>query len=44
MAKLAGFMLKRSLDALVHMDAEMAESVQNTDSQVNEIRNEAYSR
>jgi len=42
MAKLAGFMLKKSLDALVDMDSEMAASVQTTDSQVNEIRNEAY--
>lgn len=42
MAELAGFMLKKSLDALVHMDAEMAASVQTTDTQVNEIRNEAY--
>ena len=42
MAELAGLMLKKSLDALVQMDSDIAESVQTTDKLVNTIRNEAY--
>ncbi|MBF0301625.1 MAG: phosphate signaling complex protein PhoU [Desulfamplus sp.] len=42
MAELAGLMLKKSLDALVQMDSDIAESVQITDKQVNAIRNDAY--
>ncbi|MBF0378111.1 MAG: phosphate signaling complex protein PhoU [Desulfamplus sp.] len=42
MAELAGLMLKKSLDALVQMDSDIAESVQTTDKLVNAIRNEAY--
>jgi len=42
MAELAGLMLKKSLDSLVQMDSDIAESVQTTDKLVNTIRNEAY--
>ncbi|MBF0113048.1 MAG: phosphate signaling complex protein PhoU [Desulfamplus sp.] len=42
MAELAGLMLKKSLDALVSMDSDLAESVQTTDKLVNTIRDEAY--
>jgi len=42
MAELAALMLKKSLDALVQMDSEMAESVQTMDREVNAIRDEAY--
>lgn len=42
MAELTGIMLKKSLDALVQMDCDIAESVQIMDKQVNAIRNDAY--
>ncbi len=42
MAELAGIMLKKSLDALVQMDADIAESVQTMDKKVNAIRDAAY--
>jgi len=42
MAEKTGLMLKTSLDALVAMDAELAERVIKMDEEVNVMRNEAY--
>lgn len=42
MAQTASQMLKMSLDALVHMDVDMAYKVRNMDEQVNIMRNDAY--
>jgi len=42
MAEITGLMLKKSLDSLVQMDSDMAESVQTMDTLVNDIRDEAY--
>lgn len=42
MADRAGEMLRKSLDALVRMDVEMAYEVRDMDADVNRMRNEAY--
>ncbi|MFO7749925.1 MAG: phosphate signaling complex protein PhoU [Desulfobacteraceae bacterium] len=42
MAEKTGLMLKTSLDALVAMDADMAERVIKMDEEVNVMRNDAY--
>lgn len=42
MAEKTGLMLKMSLDALVGMDADMADRVILMDKEVNEMRNQAY--
>lgn len=42
MADLTAKMLRMSLDALVHMDADMVYDVRDMDSQVNQMRDDAY--
>jgi phosphate transport system protein len=42
MAEKTGLMLKMSLDALVGMDADMADRVVSMDKEVNKMRNQAY--
>ncbi|MBF0201291.1 MAG: phosphate transport system regulatory protein PhoU, partial [Desulfamplus sp.] len=42
MTELVRVMLKKSLDALVNMDAAMAQDVRDMDKKVNAIRNDAY--